>query len=160
MLTLYGSYLIRAQPAEVWQFLTTPERITPLLPQVQNWTPTAVVDQFHADLLFVWGGKTVCFPQTIIQWRNNDDQRQAEMKIVGGSARSSFTAETEMQLQNGFGQQTEIVWEATAVFTGTLAEIPTQLSKTAAMLVINQFFRAVRTELTTLPAPSQQERAR
>ncbi len=75
------------------------------------------------------------------------------MTLTGGSTHSSFTAETEMRLQAGFGQQTDIVWRATAVFDGTLAEIPPQLTKTATMMVINQFFRAVRTELTTSPSP-------
>ncbi len=156
MLTFTGSQWLRAPRPTVWQLLTTPERVTPLVPQLQQWSPTAVENQFLADLVWMWGGKTVCFPSQI-SWYNEVALWQAQMHIKAQTAQSSFTAVTQMQLQPGFAQQTELVWEVTAVFTGTLAEIPAQFTQTAALIIVNKFFRAVRTELshhaatTTLP---------
>ena len=74
------------------------------------------------------------------------------MHVTGQTNKSTFTAETQMSLRPCFGQQTEIVWDITAVLHGTLADIPLPLTKTAVLVTINQFFRAIRTELNASTA--------
>ncbi|MCA9979963.1 MAG: hypothetical protein KDD89_04005 [Anaerolineales bacterium] len=153
MITLNGSQIIRATPPTVWQFLTTPEVVTPLVPQVRRWRTTQTAPhEFEADLAFVWAGQTILFPSKIT-WYNEVAQKQAALLVAGCSGESGFTAETKMCLRASFGLQTEVLWDVTAVLQGKLADIPPQLTKAAALLAINQFFRAVRTELTTTTTP-------
>lgn len=147
MIELNGSQIVRASRPAVWQFLTTPEQVTPLVPQIRTWAAQPITHQFQADLAFTWAGKTLLIPSTI-SWYNEVEQWQAQMQVEGCSAQSTFTAATQMCLHPSLGQRTEIVWQATAVVTGKLAEVPLRVTKTAALLAVNQFFRALRRELS------------
>jgi carbon monoxide dehydrogenase subunit G len=146
MLTLQGTQLIRTSLPTAWALLTTPTAVLPLVPQVQGWQATAVDNQFSADLVVPWGGKTIRFPSQI-NWYNEVATWQAALHLSGQSSQSAFTAYTQMQLRPGFGQQAELVWQAELQLGGQLAEIPLSVVRLAAWFHINQFFQAVRQAL-------------
>lgn len=141
-----GSILLRVPREQVWQFLTTPEKVTPCVPLIQSWQATADPFVYTAELLFRWGDQQISFSSQL-KWSAPQEGEAAVLEVQGESAKSHFTGLGRMRLTETFASLTELSWLGEAEVGGNLGQLPTPVLKTAALLTINRFLETVKTAL-------------
>ena len=142
-----GEERIKAPRAEVWDFVTDPEKIAQCAPGLEDGG-LKVVDEDHFTVTVRAG---VGFIRTVFEfnceWVERDEPNKAVIKANGDAPGSSVAMTATMDLDDDGEGGTVMKWGTTAQISGRLAGVGGRLINPVADRMTSQVFDCVRTKL-------------
>ena len=146
------TFVVRASPDDVWQFLTDPRRVAQCLPGA---TITEQLDErTHAGTVTMKVGPvTATFKGTMRFDRIDAATRTAEIVAAGQDVRGKGGADMRMssRLVEKAPGETEVAITSTVNVVGTLAQFGRGIIQDVADQVFEKFVGAARVQLETAP---------
>lgn len=142
-----GEERIKAPRAEVWAFLTDPEKIAQCAPGLEDGG-LEIVDEDHFKVRVKAG---VGFIRSTFEfnceWVERDEPNHALIKANGDAPGSSVSMTATMDLEDGEDGITVMKWATEAQISGRLAGVGGRLINPVADRMTSQVFDCVREKL-------------
>ena len=141
-----GKDNIKASRSDVWQFLTDAESVSKCTPGVESMEIIEPGKKFKAVGALGLGTVKVKF-NTTIEWLELEEPDKAKMKMNGTAPGSSIDVGSEVELSDGPGGSTDLVWKADVSIVGSIASLAARLMKPVTAKMTGQFFSCVKKKI-------------
>ena len=141
-----GTVSIKASRAEVWDFLTDPQKVSGCAPGLEKLEIVEPGKKFRATTSVGFGSVKVRFVNDV-EWLEMDPPNLARMKAHGTAPGSGVDAESSMTLTDGQNGATELAWTADVNVVGTVASLAARLMGGVTKKLTAAFFESVRKEI-------------
>lgn len=142
-----GEERIKAPRADVWSFLTDPEKIAQCAPGLED-DGLQIIDEDHFKVKVKAG---VGFIRSTFEfnceWVERDEPHKAVIKANGDAPGSSVSMTATMDLKDDEEGGTVMNWATNAQISGRLAGVGGRLINPVADRMTNQVFDCVREKL-------------
>ncbi|CAN5686478.1 hypothetical protein BH23CHL2_BH23CHL2_03440 [soil metagenome] len=142
-----GEERIKAPRADVWSFLTDPEKIAQCAPGLED-DGLQIIDEDHFKVKVKAG---IGFIRSTFEfngeWVERDEPNKAVIKADGDAPGSSVTMTATMDMKDDEEGGTVMNWATNAQISGRLAGVGGRLINPVADRMTNQIFDCVREKL-------------
>lgn len=140
-----GEERIQASRAEVWAFVSDPNRITECAPGLQS---IEIVDDTHFNVSVRAGvGMIRGNFDFECEWVELDEPNRARISAKGNAPGSAVSMDSTMDLSDDEGGGTLMQWTADAQVSGRLAGVGSRLINPVANRMTKQIFDCIRGKL-------------
>jgi uncharacterized protein len=149
------SFVVRADPAAVWAFLTDPYRVAPCLPGAAITEKTG--ERVYAGTITVRVGPVAASYKGKVRFERLDEAaREAEIVASGQDVRGKGGADMKMtsRVSERAPGETEVVASSEVNVTGILAQLGRGMIQDVSDQMFQRFTDAIRAELETAAAPA------
>ena len=141
-----GSVNIKAPRAEVWEFLTDPNKVAQCAPGVETVEILIPNQKFRATAAIGLGSIKARFSGDA-EFVDLDAPNRATLKAHGNAPGSAVDMTSEMFLSDGSDGTTEMKWTADVVILGTLASLAARLMSSVTQKLTAEFFNCFKKKI-------------
>ena len=143
---LEGKVTIDSKQADVWAFLTTPDKVSKCVPGLKSMTIVEPDKKFRAEAGLGLGTVKVSF-NADVEWLELDKPNRAKMKARGVAPGSSIDAVSEIKMKSESDKQTLLEWTAEVTVVGKIATLASRLMGGVSQKMAGEFFNCVKSQL-------------
>lgn len=142
-MNLSGTTIINATRTSVWDFLTSPDRVSGCVPGLESMTIVIPDKQFQAVAAIGFGSIRARFT-TDVEWLELSPPGKARMKAHGTAPGSAVDVIAELDLVAMEDGATKLGWSAEVSIVGSIASLANRMMGSVAEKISAQFFDCVR----------------
>ena len=142
---LEGKVTINSKQTNVWDFLTTPDKVSKCVPGLKSMTIVEPDKKFRAEAGLGLGTVKVSF-NADVEWLELEKPNRAKMKARGVAPGSSIDAVSEITM-NADGDKTNLTWTAEVTVVGKIATLASRLMGGVSQKMAGEFFNCVKSQL-------------
>jgi|GEM_PF-479127 carbon monoxide dehydrogenase subunit G len=141
-----GSFVVPADRAKTWDFVSTPDKIVTCLPGLQESRidGNKIFARIKAGVGFIKG----TFAVTCVIAENDRERYHAKLVISGSGAASSFNADVLIDLKEAASGGSELTYSSDAKVSGPLGSLASSMIEGAAKKLVDQIFTCVKEKLS------------
>ena len=143
---LQGSTTINTRREQVWQFLTDAERVSQCAPGIESYDVIEPAKLFRIVARVGFGTLRLKF-LIDVEWLDLHAPSHGTLRARGTASGNTADVTTEMQLIELDGNQTQLIWSANVILSGTLASTAPQRVGGVAYRLAETFFGCVKGEV-------------
>lgn len=145
---LNGTTTINAPQVAVWEFVTSPDRVSGCVPGLESMTILEADKRFQAVASIGFGNIRARFT-TEVEWLELDGPKSARMAAHGTAPGSAVDVIAELHLESIADATTRLDWVADVNIVGTIASLANRMMGSVTEKISGQFFDCIRRQIET-----------